>query len=189
MGGPGLFRELAELQRAGMPVKRSPLHRKPKRPSLNEPGRVEWKTERAGWCAVCERFQLRLAHHHVIYEQHVRLERGDPWDPANGMYVCDICHRHHHDAFARIPRGKIPAEAKRSLWVCWGSMLRPCTSLATTARGRQRERMDMSARQQGLPLRRSQQRAYAQVLQVRQAQAGKAYRWSRAATSMTRGVE
>ena len=92
-------------------MKRSPLHRKPRRPSLNEPGRVEWKTERAGWCAVCERFQLRLAHHHVIYEQHVRREHGDPWDPANGMYVCDICHRHHHDAFARIPAGKIPAEA------------------------------------------------------------------------------
>lgn len=42
--------------------------------------------------------------HHVVLEQHVRREHGDPWDPRNALTICRIHHDRHHGA----ERWKIP---------------------------------------------------------------------------------
>lgn len=50
-----------------------------------------------------------LLRHHVVTEQHVRREGGDPWALANSLglgYRCG-CHRLHHAAIERIPASKL----------------------------------------------------------------------------------
>lgn len=34
--------------------------------------------------------------HHVVYEQHVKREGGDRWDPRNALRLCVSCHSSHH---------------------------------------------------------------------------------------------
>ena len=94
------------------PTTRAAAKRKAK---LAEPGRAEWKAERNGPCGVCGR-RGRLLRHHVVYEQHVRNEGGDPWDLRNALDVgryCDCHDKHHRSGPGRvpIPLRKIPTEA------------------------------------------------------------------------------
>lgn len=45
----------------------------------------------------------KLHMHHVVYEQHVRRAKGDPYDVRNGLTLCTRCHfRHHHAIDAKI---------------------------------------------------------------------------------------
>lgn len=77
-----------------------------------EPGRLQWKTQVHGICAVCKKRQL-CVRHHVVYEQHVRREGGNPWDMANAMLLgawC-TCHADHHSGKARIATSLIPETA------------------------------------------------------------------------------
>jgi hypothetical protein len=71
----------------------------------------EWKS-RSGRCAVCGR-RGRVVFHHIITEQHVRREGGDPWDFRNalplGVYC--RCHGRHHNAHVRISMRVIPDAA------------------------------------------------------------------------------
>lgn len=78
-----------------------------------EPGYAEWHEPRSGRCAICGKPGL-LLRHHVLYEQHVRREGGDPWDLRNSMDVgryC-TCHADHHAAVRRIPVRLIPQDAQ-----------------------------------------------------------------------------
>lgn len=77
-----------------------------------EPGRAEWKTPVRGKCGACGKEQLCIRHH-VVYEQHVRREGGDPWDQANAMLVGTRCrcHENHHGAVERIALARIPQTA------------------------------------------------------------------------------
>lgn len=87
-----------------------------------ERGREEFKKWRRGTCENCGVWQWTLRHH-VVKEQTVRREGGDPWDLRNGMWVgvdCD-CHRHHTDAFRRIPLVNVPLEALEFAFELLGS--------------------------------------------------------------------
>lgn len=89
--------------------------RKRARVKAERPGRVVWKEERTGPCGVCGR-RGRLLRHHVVYEQHVRREGGDPWDLRNALDVgryCDCHDAHHRSGPGRrpIPLAKVPEEA------------------------------------------------------------------------------
>lgn len=72
--------------------------------------RKRWLEARGDRCEVCGATRA-LHFHHVIYEQHLKLDGGDPYDPANGMTVCQSCHRRHHDAVRRIPFPNVPDAA------------------------------------------------------------------------------
>lgn len=49
--------------------------------------------------------------HHVVYEQHVKLAKGDPYDGRNGLTLCTRCHfRHHHAIDAKISTNVLRAE-------------------------------------------------------------------------------
>jgi 5-methylcytosine-specific restriction endonuclease McrA len=80
-----------------------------------EAGRTAWKEPVKGRCEGCGR-RGRLVRHHVVYEQHVRAERGDPWELSNAMLLgvfCD-CHRKHHEsgpARRPLPLAKVPDAA------------------------------------------------------------------------------
>lgn len=79
----------------------------------SEPGRVAWKTEPPnGPCAACGQRGPRVRHH-VVYEQHVRREGGDPWDLANAMLLGRFCRCHgdHH-----APNGRTPLALKTVPW-------------------------------------------------------------------------
>jgi hypothetical protein len=48
--------------------------------------------------------------HHIVYEQHVRNQGGDPWDQRNSLDVgahCP-CHELHHSAASRISARLLP---------------------------------------------------------------------------------
>jgi hypothetical protein len=96
-------------------MKRTPLKRGrlPSAVDLLDPARVAWKSPVWGPCAACGRYGL-LLRHHVVLEQHVRREGGNPWDLRNalalGYYACS-CHRDHHHAVRRIPIARVPAPA------------------------------------------------------------------------------
>lgn len=94
------------------PLARSaPLRARRKPAAVSEPGRKEWKRARAGWCDVCGHFSLVLHGHHVLYEQIVRREGGDPWAAENRMDVCSLCHMNHHSGARKIALSKVPARA------------------------------------------------------------------------------
>ena len=40
--------------------------------------------------------------HHVVYEQHVRSEGGDVFDPRNALRLCVSCHSSHHRRGRRV---------------------------------------------------------------------------------------
>lgn len=44
----------------------------------------------------CEHADTRCHEHHVVYEQHVRREGGDVYDPRNALTLCISCHTSHH---------------------------------------------------------------------------------------------
>lgn len=93
-------------------LRRKALQSRPRSIDRHDPAVIAWKTAAAGFCQCgCGMFSMRLERHHVIYEQHVRLERGDQWDLANGMMLRRECHRRHHDAIHRIPVESIPESA------------------------------------------------------------------------------
>lgn len=100
-------------------LKRTPLRSVPSGTRFDEPGWREWKVPISGACAVCGKRGL-LLRHHVIFEQHVRVEasaeqiaHGIVWDQRNalglGYYVCS-CHRRHTSAVDRIPASKVRVE-------------------------------------------------------------------------------
>lgn len=80
-----------------------------------ERGRAEWKTPPPnGPCAGCGKRGARIRHH-VVREQDVRREGGDPWDLDNAMLLgrwCE-CHARHHEGSGRrkLPRRLIPPAA------------------------------------------------------------------------------
>jgi hypothetical protein len=54
-----------------------------------------------------------LERHHVITEQTVRREHGDPWNLCNSMELgryC-ACHRRHTSAAGRLPLTAVPDAA------------------------------------------------------------------------------
>jgi hypothetical protein len=93
------------------PSARSRAKQKARR-AAEEAGRSVWKMERTGTCAICGR-RGRVLRHHIVYEQHVRREGGDPWDLANALDVgarC-LCHAKHHSGAERISLQLIPEVA------------------------------------------------------------------------------
>jgi hypothetical protein len=52
-------------------------------------------------CENCRRRRWKQRHH-VVLEQHVRAEGGDPWDPRNRMLLCLPCHEAHTAAVWRV---------------------------------------------------------------------------------------
>lgn len=93
-------------------MRRVPLRAHPPQPRFDEPGREEWKRPHWGRCALCGERGL-LIRHHVVLEQHVRAEFGNPYDLRNALPLGAYCrcHRLHHQAAARIPRSAIPPAA------------------------------------------------------------------------------
>ena len=92
-------------------MRRSPLRPKPPPDHRDEPGYWEWKALTWGECAVCgERGQLER--HHVVSEQHVRREGGDPYALANSMLLGLFCrcHSRHTNAAERLPASAITAQ-------------------------------------------------------------------------------
>ena len=43
----------------------------------------------------------------------MRREGGDPWDLANAMPVCPVCHARHHSAHGRIPYSRVSFAAQK----------------------------------------------------------------------------
>ena len=100
------------------PLKRSRLRSRSdsysQKRMLLEPGRTVWKEQQRGFCQCgCNRFSMHLERHHVVYEQHVRREGGDPWTLANSMLLHPDCHARHHSGFRRVPVEYVPVEALR----------------------------------------------------------------------------
>ena len=78
-----------------------------------EPGYDVWHRTRYGRCAICGK-RGTILRHHVVLEQHVRVEGGNPWDLRNSLDIgsrCD-CHLNHHFASHRIPFRVVPAAAR-----------------------------------------------------------------------------
>jgi hypothetical protein len=94
-------------------ARRSPLKAR-SRTRTGETGAREFKEVRRGSCEVCGRHGL-VRRHHVLLEQIVRREGGDPWALANAMWIgCESvcgCHARHHSAFQKIPVRRVPWEA------------------------------------------------------------------------------
>jgi hypothetical protein len=93
-------------------VRRTPLKASPPADHSHEEGYREWKTPTFGRCQGCGKPGLR-ERHHVVAEQHVRAEGGDPYDLRNGMQLgmhCR-CHSRHTNAAQRLPLARVPDEA------------------------------------------------------------------------------
>lgn len=107
--GTGALRTNALLTRSA----RLRAHR---RPRTTDPAWDAFKTVQSGFCAMCGVGPAPVRRHHVVTEQTIRREHGDPWDLRWGMwvgafdFVC-LCHRRHHNAVARIPFDLVPAPA------------------------------------------------------------------------------
>jgi 5-methylcytosine-specific restriction endonuclease McrA len=76
----------------------------------NRQGERRWYAGRHKRCALCggPGGELGIVLHHVVYRQHVRVERGDEWDPRNAMPLCNSCHMSHHRRGRVIPLSKLP---------------------------------------------------------------------------------
>ena len=66
-------------------MKRTPLRGRPRVDHSSEAGYREWKAAMTGECAACGKRGL-LLRHHVVTEQTVRREGGDPYDLRNAMH-------------------------------------------------------------------------------------------------------
>ena len=69
------------------------------------PGHPRFISERARACQNPEcpgGGKGKLEQHHVVYEQHVRVEGGNPGDPRDGLTLCTICHTRHHRRVATL---------------------------------------------------------------------------------------
>lgn len=92
----------SELKR-GKPLKRTRMKRKPpaSRDEHEEPARQRWIASVAAHraCAHCGQ-RGRISGHHVVLEQDVRKEGGDPWDIRNMLPVLHYCHLNHHQGSA-----------------------------------------------------------------------------------------
>lgn len=49
--------------------------------------------------------------HHVVYQQHLRREGGNPGDPAGVVPVCRPCHQRHHSRRDPLPLAALPTPA------------------------------------------------------------------------------
>jgi 5-methylcytosine-specific restriction endonuclease McrA len=65
----------------------------------------QWKTALRRRCQnpECGDGSGKLQIHHVVYEQHVKHEGGNRFDPRNGMTLCQSCHGSHHGRSRVIP--------------------------------------------------------------------------------------
>ena len=85
-------------------MRRVPLRTVPPADRRAEPGYREWHQPMYGLCSCCgERGSLER--HHVVREQDVRREHGQPWDLRNSVMLgrwCP-CHRDHHTGAHRLP--------------------------------------------------------------------------------------
>lgn len=52
---------------------------------------------------LCEDPHRPSHEHHVVYEQHVKREGGDRWDPRNALRLCVSCHSSHHRRGRVVP--------------------------------------------------------------------------------------
>ena len=105
-------------------LRRTPLKRRSKplrarrRPAQIDPRAYDFKEVLWRACAVCGEVGW-CRRHHLVREQHIRAEGGDPWDPAVGLWIgvdwtCHCHTRHHHPAAhgdSRIPRDKVTLAA------------------------------------------------------------------------------
>lgn len=96
-------------------MKRSPLKRRVHRkPAEATPERYAFKEVVWGHCEVCKAIGF-VRRHHIVREQHVRLEGGDCWNVDNALWVgVDFtcrCHDLHHNASRRIPLSLVPLRA------------------------------------------------------------------------------
>lgn len=69
----------------------------------DEAAAIRWRSQAAEACVVCGS-DYRPQLHHVVYAQHVRDKKGDPWNPADSLTLCNGCHCRHHAA----PNWKLP---------------------------------------------------------------------------------
>lgn len=96
----------------GAAVRRVELRAVPPPDRSGEPGYREWHASVYGCCAVCG-WRGRLERHHVVLEQHVRAEGGDPWCLDNSLLLGTHCrcHSRHTTAAERLPISLIGPEA------------------------------------------------------------------------------
>lgn len=94
------------MRRTALKARRKPAEATPERYAFKE---VVW-----GHCEVCKMPGF-VRRHHIVREQHVRLEGGDCWDTDNALWVgVDFtcrCHERHHSACKRIPLSLVPLRA------------------------------------------------------------------------------
>lgn len=65
---------------------------------------IQWRSQATDACVVCGSSD-RLHLHHVVYDQHVRSQGGNRWDPADSLTLCIGCHcRHHANPNWALPR-------------------------------------------------------------------------------------
>lgn len=85
-------------------MRRAPLRLVPPADHSDEAGYREWHAAIFGQCACCGE-RGRLERHHVVKEQHVRAQHGDPWDLRNSLElgVWCACHRQHTVAAQKLP--------------------------------------------------------------------------------------
>lgn len=100
-------------------LKRTKPVRAHRKPAMATPAMFAYKEVRWGACTVCGAVGM-IRRHHVVLEQHVRAEQGDPWDLRNALwigafdYVCRCHSRHHHQPArgdTRIPLSLVPDAA------------------------------------------------------------------------------
>ncbi len=92
-------------------MRRSGLRPRPPLDHRSEPGYAAWHAPIFGVCSVCGQ-RGPLERHHVVGEQVVRRERGDPYDLRNSLELgryC-ACHRRHTSAVARLPVSVLRSE-------------------------------------------------------------------------------
>ena len=93
-------------------LKRAPLRQR-RKPVLDA-RRDEFKRVVWGYCPVCGT-EGRIRRHHVLTEQAVRREGGDPWDLRNSLWIgCEFtcqCHANHHAASHKIPLALVSDDA------------------------------------------------------------------------------
>lgn len=53
---------------------------------------------------------MTLNQHHVVYQQHVKKEKGDLWDGYNALTLCVSCHTKHHRQVHPLPQSQLRDE-------------------------------------------------------------------------------
>lgn len=94
------------------PIKRKKAMRRPRptpRQEVEELRRRLFRASARLQRKFCQcRTSSRAHAHHVLYEQHAKVEGANPHDVRNAMLVCGHCHFQHHKGVARIPAAAIP---------------------------------------------------------------------------------